>query len=189
MKNITNYYKIVLLLLGINLCLINTALSQSPWIVIPPVSAAVPQGGHILFSVSVSGALPITYTWYQNFNFETPYYQATLYSTNCTLLLTNLQPSDAGFFSLQAQNSYGYSPGTQAAIGVISSGRATNGFVLTVYGLTNSLWTVNCNTNLGSSPWFTLTNFSIPSYPPVFTFVDLQATNLSRFYRVIPKVY
>jgi hypothetical protein len=45
----------------------------------------------------VSGALPITYTWHKNFDFFTPYYEATLDSTNCTLVIQELpatrQPS------------------------------------------------------------------------------------------------
>ena len=135
--------------------------------------------------------MPITYTWtwFRNGAPPSQYYRATLNSTNCTIVLTNLQPSDAGFFNLDIQNAYGYGPGKQVALGVISSGMATNGFVLTVYGLTNSVWTVNCNTNLEHPNWFTLTNFSIPKSPPRFQFVDLEATNLSRFYRVIPFVY
>jgi hypothetical protein len=190
MKNRKLQHRIyTILVLAIMTCLASSAFGQAPSIVIPPTSQAVPQGGTAYLSVSVSGALPITYTWHQNFNFSTPYYQATLNSTNCTLVLTNLQPSDAGFFSLDTQNAYGYGPGKQVAVGVISSGMATNGFVLTVYGLTNSTWTVNCTTNLNPPQWFTLTNFSIPSSPPVFKFVDLEATNLNRFYEVIPKVY
>lgn len=190
MKNAAdNYCKVMVLLLGFTSLVTNTGLSQSPSIIIPPASQAVPQGGNAYLSVTVSGALPITYTWHQNFNFATPYYQATLYSTNCTLVLTNLQPSDAGFFSLDTQNSYGNGPGVQTAVAVISSGMATNGFVLTVYGLTNSVWTVNCTTNLTSPNWFTLTNFSVPANPPVFQFVDLEATNLNRFYKVISTVY
>jgi Immunoglobulin domain len=186
-----NRFKIVVLMLGFASFLTITGLGQSPSIVIPPASQVVPEGGNAYLSVSTSGALPITYTWtwFKNGSPPTQYYQATLNSTNCTLALTNLQLSDAGFFNLDTHNSYGYGPGKQAAIAVISSGMATNGFVLTTYGLTNSVWTINCTTNLNPPNWFTLTNFSIPSYPPVFKFVDLEATNLNRFYQVIPKVY
>lgn len=189
MKNeMGNGYKVAVLLLGFTSFFINAGLGQAPAIVIPPASVAVPQGGNAYLSVSVSGALPITYTWHQNLNFATPYYQVTLNSTNCTLALTNLQPSDAGFFSLDTQNSFGHGPGKQAAVAVISSGMATNGFVLTINGLTNSFWTINCTTNLNPPSWFTLTNFGIPANPSGFRFVDRQATNLNRFYQVIPKV-
>ena len=190
-KKTDNFHKVTVLLLGITSFLINIGLGQIPSIVIPPASQAIAQGGTAYFSVTTSGALPITYTWtwFRNGLPPTQYYQASLNSTNCTIVITNLQSSDAGFLNLETQNAYGYGPGKQAAIAVISSGMATNGFVLTVYGLTNSTWTVNCTTNLNPPQWFTLTNFSVPNYPPVVQFVDLEATNLNRFYEVIPTVY
>jgi hypothetical protein len=177
----------IVLLLGIILLFSNTVLGQSPSIVVPPESQGVPKGGTAYLSVTVAGALPITYTWHRNFE-STNYYQATLDSTNCTLTLPDMMPSNACFFNLDTHNSFGNGPGKQVVVAVISSGMATNGFVLTIQGLTNSVWTINCSTNLSPSNWFTLTNFGIPANPPVFTFVDLEATNLNRFYQVIPKV-
>ena len=177
----------LVLLCGTVVFFANVALGQAPSIVTPPASQAVPQGCNAYLSVSVTGALPITYTWHRNFE-STNYYQVTLDSTNCILILSNMVPADACFFNLDTKNSFGHGPGKQAVVAVISSGMATNGFVLTIQGLTNSVWTVNCTTNLAPPSWFTLTNFGIPHSPPVFTFIDLAATNLSRFYQVIPKV-
>ncbi len=165
-----------------------TMLGQYPWVVSPPVSQVVPEGGTAVLSVSVTGELPITYTWHRNYDFYPPYYEVTLYSTNCTLVLTNMTPADACFFSLDTHNAYGYGQGVQAVVAVLSSGMETNGFALTIRGLTNSVWTINCSTNMPPQ-WFTLTNFSIPKSPPVYKFVDMEATNLCRFYSVIPKVY
>lgn len=177
-----------MLLCGAALLFSGTVSGQAPWIVVPPVSQAVPEGGTAYLSVSVSGALPITYTWRRNFEF-TNYYQVTLDSTNCTLVLTNLAPADACFFNLDTQNAYGYGSGKQVIVAVISSGMETNGFALTIRGLTNSWWTINCTTNLSSPNWFTVTNFSIPRSPPVFKFVDVEATNLNRFYQVFSTVH
>ena len=173
---------------GASLLLTNIVLGQSPWIVVPPVSQAVPEGGTAYLSVSVTGALPITYTWHRNFEF-TNYYRVTLDSTNCALVLTNLTPADACFFNLDTQNSFGNGAGKQVIVAVMSSGMDTNGFALTIRGLTNSVWTINYSTNLALPDWVTLTNFSIPRTPSVFEFVDLEATNLNRFYQVIPTVY
>jgi hypothetical protein len=173
---------------GTTLLFANAAFGQSPQIVAAPVSQAVAEGGTAYLSVSVTGALPITYTWHRNFEF-TNYYTATLDSTNCTLVLSNLTPDKACFFNLDVNNAYGYAPGKQVIIAVISSGMETNGFVLTIHGLTNSVWRIDCATNLESPGWFTLTNLSIPSTPAFIKFVDLEATNLHRFYRVLPKVY
>jgi hypothetical protein len=188
MKKTTNrLYCTMVSLWGASLLLTNTVLGQSPGIVVAPVSQAVPEGDTAYLSVSVTGALPITYTWHRNFEF-TNYYSVTLDSTNCTLVLTNLRPADACFFNLDTQNSFGHGPGKQVIVAVISSGMATNGFALNIRGLTNSVWTIKCTTNLAAPEWFTLTNFGIPRSPPVFKFVDLEATNLNRFYEVIPKV-
>ena len=165
------------------------AQGQSPTIVIPPLSQAVTEGTTVALSVSVTGALPITYTWKRNFEF-TNYYQATLFSTNCFLVLTNLTPDTACFFRLDVNNASGSAPGKQVVVAVISAGMETNGFALTIRGLTNTVWRVECSTNDGLSDWFTLTNVTInPMRMPFYRkFVDLAATNLSRFYRVTPKV-
>lgn len=171
------------------LLMANPALGQIPMLVSRPVSRAVAQGSTATLSVTLSGALPITYTWtwYRNGLPPTQFYYPNLYSTNCTIVLTNLQPADAGYVDLDSQNAYGPGPGVQTVVGVISADMATNGFVLNIYGVTNSFWTVNCTTNMPPN-WFTLTNFSIPR-EQTFKFVDLEATNLNRFYEVIPKVY
>lgn len=190
MKNLTRDSLLNSLVMAVVLCAPNIGLTQLPSIVASPVSQAVPQGATASFSISVSGPLPITYTWlwFRNGLPPTLYYQATLDSTNCTIVITNVQLSDAGFFNIDTQNSYGPGPGQQAVLAVISPGIETNGFVLNVYGLTNSIWTVNCTTNLSPPEWFTLTNFSIPQTRK-FKFVDREATNLNRFYQVIPIVY
>ncbi len=173
---------------GSTLLFANAALCQSPSYVVPPESQAVPEGATAYLSVSVTGALPITYTWHRNFEF-TNYYSVTLDSTNCSLVLTNMTPDKACFFNLDVSNVYGYAPGKQVIVAVISAGMETNGFALTIHGLTNSVWRIDYTTNLVSSGWLTLTNLTIPGTPPVIKFVDLAATNLNRFYEVVPTVY
>jgi hypothetical protein len=166
----------------------SAAFGQSPWIVVPPLSQAVPEGGTAYLSVSVTGALPITYTWHRNYEF-TNYYSATLDSTNFTLVLSNMTPSQACFFNLDVSNADGHAPGKQVIVAVLSSGMETNGFALTIRGLTNSVWRIDYTTNLDAPDWLTLTNVAIPKAPPVIKFVDLAATNLNRFYRVLPTVF
>lgn len=118
-----------------------------------------------------------------------PYYSETLYSTNCTLILSNMTPEDACFFNIDVKNSYGYGPGTQVMVGVISAGMETNGFALTLHGLTNSLWRVDCTIDVEQTNWFTITNLTIPGTLSWVKFVDMEATNLHRYYKVIPTVY
>ena len=147
-------------LLGTALALafVPAAFAQSPSVVTAPRSQAVPEGGTAYLRVETAGALPMTYTWRRNFEF-TNYCQVTLDSHECTLVLTNLTPAKACFFNLQVGNAQGFAPGKQVIVAVTSAGMETNGFALTIRGLTNSLWRIEYN------------------------------TNLSRFYRVIPKVY
>lgn len=189
MKNKTNFpHHAFALLCGMAFVFAGSAFGQAPWVVDAPKSQAVPEGGTAVLSISVTGELPITYTWHRNFEL-TNYYEVTLDSTNCTLILTNMTAEQACFFNLNTQNAYGPGPGKQVVVAVISSGMETNGFALTVRGITNSVWQIDCTTNLQLADWFTITNFSPAGSPPVFEFVDLEATNLNRFYRVIPTVY
>jgi hypothetical protein len=74
-------------------------------------------------AVSVAGELPITYTWHRNFE-HTNFYTATLYSTNCTLVLTNMTPDKACFFNLDINNAAGYAPDSQV---ITRAALSTNG--------------------------------------------------------------
>lgn len=160
---------------------------NAPTIVIPPQNQAVPEGGTAYLSVSVTGDLPINYKWRRNYE-GTYFHNVTLDSTNCTVVLSNLTPSMAGTFSVHAVNAYGQSLPKYAAVSVISPGMETNGFSLSIRGLTNSTWRIECCTNFQAQQWFTLTNISIPQFPPITKFTDLAGTNGSRFYRVISTV-
>jgi uncharacterized repeat protein (TIGR03803 family) len=77
-------------------------------------------------------------------------------------------------------------PPPAIACPAIDPGMETNGFALTIRGPANSRWTINCSTQMPPR-WFPLTNFTMPSSPPMFRFVDLEATNVQRFYEVIPR--
>ena len=162
-------------------------LGQSPEFVSRPVSQAVPEGGNAILSVSVTGELPITYEWRRwKGSVISDYWKPALDSTNCTLVLTNVQASDACLFLLDVYNAAGNSGGALTTVAVFSSNMATNGFTLTINGDTNLNWRVEYTTNFHTPDWVTLTNLIIPESPPEITFTDLEATNLSRFYRVIP---
>jgi pectate lyase len=91
----------------------DTLRFASTWGEVTPASTAPPSiindltnqvvslGQNVTFSFGVGGTLPLTYQWYYNTN--------TLLSvgTNSTLTLTNVQPSDAGSYSVTVTNSYG----------------------------------------------------------------------------------
>ena len=167
--------------------LTEAGLGQSPEVVSRPENQAVPEGGNAILSVSVTGELPITYQWRRwKGSVISDYWNPTLDSTNCTLVLTNVQASDACLFLLDINNAAGHSSGVLTTVAVFSSNMATNGFTVTINGDTNLNWRVDYTTNFHAPDWVTLTNLIIPEFTPEITFTDLEATNLSRFYRVIP---
>jgi len=78
------------------------ASTAPPSIINDLTNQAVSLGQIVTFSVDAGGTLPLTYEWYYNTN-------QTLLSvgTNASLTLTNVQPSDAGGYSVIVTNSYG----------------------------------------------------------------------------------
>lgn len=188
MKSPVSKRRLAALFLGINLVWgVWCGRAQHPQVVVPPESVAVPEGGTAYLTVTATGELPLTFTWRRNFEF-TNFYSATLYTTNCTLVYSNVTVDKACFFNLDVSNVHGYAGGKQAIVAVLGSGMETNGFALTINGLTNSTWKIECNTNFPAADWFVLTNISIPTFPARIKYTDLEATNGSRFYRVSAKV-
>jgi hypothetical protein len=177
-----------LLLMVILFGLAEAAFGQGPVVVSRPESQAVPEGGNAILTVSVTGELPITYKWKRlKGSSLTPYWSPTLDATTCTLVVTNMQASDACLFLLDITNAAGSASGGITTVAVFSSDMRTNGFTFTVSGNTNLDWRIDCSTNFPAQDWFTLTNLVISSSPPFArVFTDPEATNLSRFYRMIP---
>ena len=66
-----------------------------------PQNQTVPPGANVTFSVVAQGLAPLSYQWYFNTN--------TLLTgkTGTTLTLTNVQPNQAGFYSVTVSNSIG----------------------------------------------------------------------------------
>ena len=86
-----------------------------------PVGEVVDLGGSVTFAASVSGGLPISYSWLRN-NAAVPN------SSSTNLTLANIQFTDAGSYQLVASNSYG-SATSAAAVLKVWAGPITNGLV------------------------------------------------------------
>lgn len=89
-----------------------TVTTDPPIIVTQPVSRTGFIGTNFTFSVSATGALPLTYQWY--FNTNNPIDGAT----NASLTLTNIQKSQAGAYSVFVTNAYGWTNSTFAFLTV-----------------------------------------------------------------------
>src|SRR5215831_20490430 len=82
------------------LCLLTSALAQTPSVTSPPQSRALRVGDHLAFVVSATGAATLKYQW--SFN-GAPIANATATS----LSLTSIQLSNAGTYTVTVTNSVG----------------------------------------------------------------------------------
>jgi hypothetical protein len=91
-----------------------------PVITQPPAGATIVQGGSASFSVSATGVAPLTYQWLRN---GAPVAGAT----SATLSLSNVQPSEVGYYSVMVSGG-GSSTASRAALLEMTFGeRATGG--------------------------------------------------------------
>jgi alpha-tubulin suppressor-like RCC1 family protein len=114
---------------------------SSPAITIQPASQKLPTGNAATFSSGASGSEPIFYLWQHN-NVDIGG------ATNASLLISSLQPSDAGSYHLVASNAFGFATSSDA--------------ILTLYSLLDLATSVNALglnwTTFGNATWFPQTN-------------------------------
>jgi hypothetical protein len=149
-----------------------------------PVSQAVVPGSDAQFSVAADGTAPLSYQWFRD---QT---NAIAGATGPSLTLSNVQPSDAGSYSVSVGNACstvnsGVASLTLAvnssAAALLTAPPAFTGdqFQLTVTGVPGFTYTVEASTDLAS--WVPLCTNTSP-----FTFVDGNATNFpGRYYRSV----
>jgi endonuclease/exonuclease/phosphatase family metal-dependent hydrolase len=95
----------------------NTGSSTNPpSISTQPLSQTMPVGTNVLFSVTASGASPLSYQWYFNTNTPIPGAQAS------TLTMTNVQLTNAGTYSVIITNTYGSTTSSVATLTVTNAG-------------------------------------------------------------------
>jgi hypothetical protein len=82
--------------------------SDFPWIVCQPVNQLVPIGSTAVFSVTANNG-PLTYQWLSNGIAMTD-------QTNASLVLTNVQPSTAGFYSCNLSKDWEVVPTRSASL-------------------------------------------------------------------------
>lgn len=147
-------------------------------------SQTVTEGTPVKFEMTAEGEMPLTYQWARDYSsFST---NVTLFATNCVLDMGNASTNIAGFYRTIVIDGNGInSYGPLFYLTVIKPAMGTNGFTITLNGITSQVFRVEYATNYLSGEWTTLTNIVITSRNGV-RFVDTQSTNESRFYRVIP---
>ena len=90
------------------------ATTTTPSISAQPQNQTVTAGQPATFTVSVTGALPLSYQWRLNGT-------GLATATNATCTLTNAQPGDAGDYSVVVTNSYGATTSAVATLTVLVS--------------------------------------------------------------------
>src|ERR1043166_8455819 len=88
--------------------------ATAPAILLDPVSQTVVVGSNVTFTVSASGAVPLTYQWRKN---TVPIANAT----NTSLLIANAQTGDAGQYSAVASNAAGTATSASAILSVLTA--------------------------------------------------------------------
>lgn len=154
--------------------------SDLPVITSQPQPEIVPQGSAISFSVVATAQNPLIYQWSKD---GLPLSNAT----NTTLLLSNVQPSQAGLYSVAISNGFAGVISAPASLAVMSStGPGAPGFTSNLFGFgissaTGTTLVVESSTNLLT--WHpVVTNLFVTN---TFQFLDpASATNRAAFYRV-----
>jgi uncharacterized repeat protein (TIGR01451 family) len=83
-----------------------------------PVSQAVLAGASASFTVLAAGTPPLSYAWIFNGT-------NLAGATNSSLLLTNVHPTDAGYYAVQVANAYGSDSSSNAVLAVNEPARIT----------------------------------------------------------------
>ena len=90
-------------------------VTAAPAIAAPPTNQKTLIGGTAEFSVVAGGILPLAYQWFFNAN-------AVLGATDSTLQLTNVQPWQAGGYTVVVTNAYGSTTSAPAVLEVVDPG-------------------------------------------------------------------
>jgi hypothetical protein len=152
----------------------------APKIVTPPQGGAFNAGATVTLAAQISGSSPLGYRWFFGAG-------PLAGQTNASLVLTNVQPSNAGAYFVQASNAAGSALSGAASVAVSTNWSlaaprlSANGFQFTLLGLTNLAYEIDVSTNLSGS-WAPVQT----GFPPWF-YLEAAATNYPfRLYRARP---
>ncbi len=152
----------------------------------PPTIQKHPQsqlgywGGSVTFDVKAKGSQPLAYQWRRN---GSPLGDASASS----LVLTNLQLTDAGTFTVVITNAYGSITSNPAILTVNPAGVSFAVYPgVTITGFVGLTYGIQATTNLSdTNSWFGVANVTLDA--PTRLWFDTQPATLARrFYRVVP---
>jgi hypothetical protein len=151
-----------------------------PVIVSPPRSQVAHWGADITFTVTARGEPPLYYYWCKDGN------PIQILGAG-SLMLTNIQATDAGVYSAIVSNRNGTATSGSAILTVNPYGVSLDLYAgLTINGMVGATYGIQASTNLGDPlGWRGVTNVTLSSSEQLW--LDSQpATHSRRFYRVLP---
>jgi nitrogen fixation protein FixH len=110
----------------------------APSITAQPVSATINVGSNVVFTVTASGTTPLSYQWLFNGT------NTLAGATNAVLMVTNVQPTSAGTYSVVVTN-------------VVGSVTSSNAVLVLLIPPAITVQPVNVTTNVGSNAAFGVT--------------------------------
>jgi hypothetical protein len=162
----------------------NALLSMYPFIAAPFSGAVTYWGKDVTLSVEAWGTGPLSYQWLDN---GIP----ILNATNSQLMLTSIQFTNAGLYSVVVSSPFGIVTNTPAQVVVNPAGVSLGIYPgVTVSGVVGFTYDIQSSLDLtDTNGWTTVATVTLSN--PVQLWVDVNVnaaspTNRHRFYRVLP---
>ena len=162
----------------------NAVLSMYPFINVPFAGASTYWGKDATFNVQAWGAGPLNYQWFKDGS-------AILNATNETFILTSIQATNAGLYSVVVSSSLGSVTNLPAQVAVYPAGVSLGLYPgITIDGVVGYNYTIRRTTDLSNTnAWVTMTNLTLAQ--PVELWVDTNVdaslpANPKHVYEVLP---
>ena len=148
-----------------------------PVITVQPTAQTVSPGFNVIFNPLVAGMPPFSYQWQFNSNNVSG-------ATNATLTLTNVQPADAGNYSVVVTNVFGTATSSNALLTVIPVITATqvSGSLILSWPASDSGFNLESTDNLTTPNW-TAVGASVTTDGITDT-VTISISGTQQFYRL-----
>ena len=156
----------------------------APLILRQPMGQSAYWGKGATLQVSASGWPPVTYLWLKD---NLP----LLWATNESLVLTNLEMTDAGAYTVIVSNYVGSVTSSPALLIVNPAGISLGLYPgITIDGAIGKTFDIQFSTNVSeSTSWTTVTSLTLTTLVQLWIDTNADATlptNPRRFYRVVP---
>jgi hypothetical protein len=153
---------------------------KRPWITSQPQSQLGYWADNITFTVAAMGSAPLSYQWQFN---NTPISGAN----GSSLLLTNLDFTNAGIYSVVISNTTGMIMSSNANLTINPSGVSVDLYAgVTITGVSGKTYGVQFTTDLSNTnSWQGLTNVTLSGTNAVW-YDPQPANHPKRYYRVVP---